>query len=97
MNRPGRKVQPQQRARSAFGPMTTPPVHIHAEYQGFEALVAVQTGAMLQDAQAYLAERRGILLEPLKEAAYFRRCFVDAGALCWPNGLELSGQWAFLN
>ena len=44
------------------------------------------------DAKAYLAEKRGILLEPLKEAAYFQRCFVDAGALCWPNGLELSGQ-----
>ena len=44
------------------------------------------------DAKAYPAEKRGILLEPLKEAAYFQRCFVDAGALCWPNGLELSGQ-----
>ena len=47
------------------------------------------------DAKAYLAEKRGILLEPLKEAAYFQRCFVDAGALCWPNGLELSGQRVF--
>lgn len=25
-----------------------PPIHIHAEYQGFEALVAVQTGEVLQ-------------------------------------------------
>ena len=44
------------------------------------------------DAKAYLAEKRGVLLEPLKDAVYFQRCFVDAGALCWPNGLELSGQ-----
>ena len=47
------------------------------------------------DAKAYLAERRGVLLEPLKDAVYFQRCFVDAGALCWPNGLELSGQRVF--
>ena len=47
------------------------------------------------DAKAYLAEKRGTLLEPLKEAVYFQRCFVDAGALCWPNGLELSGQRVF--
>ena len=47
------------------------------------------------NAKAYLAEKRGILLEPLKESAYFQRCFVDAGALCWPNGLELSGQRVF--
>ena len=25
-----------------------PPIHIHAEYQGFEALIAVKTGEVLQ-------------------------------------------------
>jgi hypothetical protein len=29
-------------------------------------------------------------LEVLRDPAYLSRCFVDAGALCWPNGLELS-------
>jgi hypothetical protein len=47
------------------------------------------------DATSYLAEKSGSLLTPLKTAAYFERCFVDAGALCWPNGLELSGQRIF--
>jgi len=42
------------------------------------------------DAQPYLAERQGPLLEALRDAAYFSRVFVDAGGLCWPNGLELS-------
>lgn len=37
-----------------------------------------------------LLQRSGPLLEPLRDEAYFRRCFVDAGALCWPNGLELA-------
>ncbi|MFA7243022.1 MAG: DUF2442 domain-containing protein [Sulfuricellaceae bacterium] len=37
-----------------------------------------------------LLRRSGALLDPLREEAYFRRLFVDAGALCWPNGLELS-------
>ncbi|MDD2711610.1 MAG: DUF2442 domain-containing protein [Simplicispira sp.] len=37
-----------------------------------------------------LLQRSGSLLEPLRDEAYFERCFVDAGALCWPNGLELS-------
>ena len=40
----------------------------------------------------YLAQRAGTLLEPLRQATYFRQCFIDAGALCWPNGLELSGE-----
>ena len=37
-----------------------------------------------------LLQRQGPLLEPLRSEDYFRRFFVDAGALCWPNGLELS-------
>ncbi len=41
------------------------------------------------DGQALL-QRTGSLLEPLRDASYFQRCFIDAGALCWPNGLELS-------
>lgn len=32
----------------------------------------------------------GPLLEPLRAEHYFQRLFIDAGALCWPNGLELS-------
>ncbi len=37
-----------------------------------------------------LLQRTGPLLEPLRNPAYFARAFIDAGALCWPNGLELS-------
>ena len=44
------------------------------------------------NATAYLLEKHGPLLEPLKKAEYFQSCFIDAGALCWPNGLELSAQ-----
>jgi hypothetical protein len=44
------------------------------------------------DGASYLASRRGRLLENLRDPAYFARCFVDTGALCWPNGLELSAD-----
>lgn len=39
-----------------------------------------------------LLAKSGPLLEPLRDPAYFSRAFVDAGGLCWPNGLELSPQ-----
>jgi len=42
------------------------------------------------DFAGYLATRSGSLLEPLHDEAYLRRGFVDAGALAWPNGLEIS-------
>lgn len=37
-----------------------------------------------------LLARSGPLLESLHDETYFARCFADTGALCWPNGLELS-------
>jgi hypothetical protein len=42
------------------------------------------------DANTYLASRSGPLLEPLRDPVYFKRFFIDVGALCWPNGLEIS-------
>ncbi len=37
-----------------------------------------------------LLQRKGTLLEPLRDESFFKRFFVDAGALGWPHGLELS-------
>ena len=42
------------------------------------------------DANQYLASRSGPLLDKLRDSTYFNRFFIDAGALCWPNGLEIS-------
>ena len=37
-----------------------------------------------------LLERQGSLLEPLRDESFFRKFFIEAGALGWPHGLELS-------
>ena len=39
---------------------------------------------------ADLIERDTVLTRPLADATYFARAFIEAGALAWPNGLELS-------
>lgn len=39
---------------------------------------------------SYCSTRHGPLLEPLQSESYIKRCFIDIGALGWPNGLELS-------
>jgi hypothetical protein len=41
---------------------------------------------------AALIVRDTELTRPLADPAYFRRAFIEAGALAWPNGLELSAQ-----
>jgi hypothetical protein len=32
------------------------------------------------------------MVRPLADPAYFARCFLELGAVCWPNGFELSGE-----
>jgi hypothetical protein len=41
---------------------------------------------------AEIISRDTELTRPLADPAYFRRAFVEAGALAWPNGLELSAH-----
>jgi hypothetical protein len=64
---------------------------IAAHYLGeFRVALEFSDGATGEFDGQTLLQRSGPLLDPLRSEAYFRRCFVDAGALCWPNGLELS-------
>ena len=37
-----------------------------------------------------LLNRKGPLLDPLRNESFFRRYYIEAGALSWPHGLELS-------
>ncbi len=37
-----------------------------------------------------LIARHTELVKPLTDDDYFKRCYLELGALCWPNGLELS-------
>ncbi len=36
--------------------------------------------------------RDTVLTRPLESETYFRRAFIDAGALAWPNGLDFSAR-----
>jgi hypothetical protein len=47
------------------------------------------------DLNAYLKAHQGPVLEKLKDEAFAGRCFIDAGALCWPHGLGLSAKRLF--
>ncbi len=64
---------------------------IEARYRGdFQVTLSFSDGKEgIFDGRGVL-QRCGPLLDPLRDEAYFRRLFIDAGALCWPNGLELS-------
>lgn len=64
---------------------------INIRYQGdFQVVLGFSDGKEGIFDGRELLRRSGPLLEPLRDEKYFRRLFIDAGALCWPNGLELS-------
>lgn len=64
---------------------------IEARYLGdFQVDLRFSDGLLGRFDGRVLLQRSGPLLEPLRDEAYFRRLFIDAGALAWPNGLELS-------
>ena len=64
---------------------------IEARYQGeFQVSLRFSDGKQGVFDGRELLKRSGPLLEPLRDEAYFKRVFIDAGALSWPNGLELS-------
>ena len=67
---------------------------IEARYQGeFQVSLRFSDGKEGVFDGRELLKRSGPLLEPLRDEAYFKRVFIDAGALSWPNGLELSPAW----
>ena len=47
-------------------------------------------GSTARWSAADLIARNTELTTPLADPAYFSRAFIEAGALAWPNGLELS-------
>lgn len=64
---------------------------IEAKYKGdFEIAILFSDGAEGVFDGRGLLNRCGPLLDALRDEAFFRRFFIDMGALCWPNGLELS-------
>lgn len=41
---------------------------------------------------SYLIEKNSSLTKQLRDIEYFKSAFIDFGALCWKNSLELSAE-----
>jgi hypothetical protein len=54
--------------------------------------LAFSDGCAAEWAAADLIARDTIMTRPLADPAYFARAFIEAGALAWPNGFELSAD-----
>jgi hypothetical protein len=52
--------------------------------------LAFSDGSVGEWSAAALIARDTVMTRPLRDPAYFARAFIEAGALAWPNGFELS-------
>lgn len=52
--------------------------------------LAFSDGSSARWSAADLIARNTVMTRPLADPAYFARAFIEAGALAWPNGFELS-------
>jgi hypothetical protein len=42
---------------------------------------------------AAMVQETGPMLEPLRDASYFARVFLEFGAPTWPNGFDIVPEW----
>lgn len=42
---------------------------------------------------AAMVQEPGSMIEPLRDAAYFARVFLEFGAPTWPNGFDIAPEW----
>lgn len=52
--------------------------------------LAFSDGSTAHWSAADLIARDTVMTRPLADPVYFARAFIEAGALAWPNGFELS-------
>jgi hypothetical protein len=67
------------------------PTVISADYQGGHRIrLSFSEGTVKTvDFRKWL---RGPIFEPLKDPSYFRRFFLEAGTVVWPNGADIAPE-----
>lgn len=64
---------------------------VHIAVTGSDTLaLSFSDGTSARWSAADLIARDTVMTRPLADPAYFSRAFIEAGALAWPNGFELS-------
>lgn len=60
--------------------------------QGHEILLHFSDGASgTFDFTPFIEAGTG-MTEPLRDPVFFKRCFIELGALAWPNGFDMSAD-----
>lgn len=58
--------------------------------QGYEILLRFSDGASGTFDFTPFVEAHTEMTAPLRDPTFFKRCFIELGALAWPNGFDMS-------
>jgi len=56
---------------------------------GYRLLISFSNGEEGERDFSELIAEGGVMVEPLRQPAFFARVFIDDGILTWPNGFDL--------
>lgn len=67
------------------------PYVVEAEYRGEYAILLIFNDGLkgVVDFRRWFA---GPVFEPLRDAMYFQRFFLDGGTVAWPNGADIAPE-----
>lgn len=58
----------------------------------FYLVCTLDDGQSFKYDMSFIKLRNGEMILPLKDASFFKKVFIDSGALAWPNGYEIHGN-----
>jgi hypothetical protein len=67
------------------------PTVIRAEYRG-EHRIHLAFNDGVEGTVDFAAWLHGPVFEPLRDASYFQRFFVEGGTVTWPNGADIAPE-----
>ena len=71
--------------------MSVLPAVIRAEYRG-EYRIHLRFNDGVERTVDFTEWLSGPVFEPLRDAAYFQRFFLDGGTVTWPNGADVAPE-----
>ena len=60
---------------------------------GFRLRLRFSDGSEGEHDFAAMVQEAGPMMEPLRDADYFARVFLELGAPTWPNGFDIAPEW----
>ena len=58
----------------------------------FSLTCEMENGEVFKYNMAFIKNEKGPMIEPLKDINYFKKVWLDLGALTWPNGFSIHGN-----